>query len=155
MEIRKLTRNEQAGDQWPNQAIDACIGHSSDSAAAHLPATCRCGRSQWRKFSYLIVLVLAVNLFPREVQRDAVDSDSGALQRCSEDDAALGALADYWSAEKAWNHDLRYRIERPGCMPPTDVAAILPAQYAVEHDLVQTTAEVLDLAQQIFDELAK
>ena len=98
---------------------------------------------------------MAVNPFTHEVHRDAGDNGSGALQRCGKDNARLGTLTDCWSAEKAWNYDLRCWIERPGSMPPADVATILAVQDAVEYDVVQTTAEELDLAQQIFYEIAE
>ena len=58
-------------------------------------------------------------------------------------------------AEKARNHARRRRLERPGGMSPGDVAAILAAQHAIEHDVVQTVAEELDLPQQILYQIGK
>jgi hypothetical protein len=72
---------------------------------------------------------------------------SGELQRSMNDHARVSAFADGWRSEKARNHARRCRLERTGAMAPGDVATILPAQHAIEHDVVQTVPEELDLPQ--------
>ena len=80
---------------------------------------------------------------------------SGTLQRSMKDHAQVGAFVRDWRSEKAWNHARRCRLERPRAMCPGDIAVIPPAQHAVEHDVVQTVPEELDLPQQILYQIAK
>ena len=84
----------------------------------------------------------------------AGDRDSGALQGSMKDDA-IGSFGSRWSAEKARNLARRRLLERPGGISPANVAAIVPAQHAIESDVVKTAAKDLDLPEQVLDQVGK
>jgi len=79
----------------------------------------------------------------------AGDRSSGALQGSLKDDVGCCACARRRAAEKTRNHDRRSGVECSEGMSPPDVATIVPAQHAVDCDVVQTAAEELDLLQKI------
>jgi len=90
-----------------------------------------------------------------EKQRFAGDVGSGALQGSMKHDASCGVFASHRRVEKARHRHRRRGIERLGGMPPADIATILPAQHAIDHDVVETAAEERDLLQKILYQVCK
>jgi hypothetical protein len=77
------------------------------------------------------------------------------VQSGVKDDALGGTFAHNMRVEKARDRYWRHRLERPRGVAPADVAAILPAQDAIDRDIVQTATEELDLAQEILNQVGQ